>query len=229
MQTNRPRKPLRLVSYEEMMSVPVAPVPWLVEPLIAVGDRAIVYGEWGTYKSWVLLSLALHLAAGRPWLGKFPVSEPKRVLYVDEEMSRRLFTRRLQRLAAGMGLKASDKLPIRLLSRHGLRADEQEIRDLLRELKEIEDFDPDVVIIDTFRRVFRGDEISAKDVAEFWRAWTPVVDAGKTLILSHHMRKAGLNGRGPIRDRFSGSTDILAGTDSALACAVTPRRATRFA
>jgi RecA-family ATPase len=208
---------LPLVSYGDLVSKPLEPIPWLVEPLIAKGDRVIVYGEWGAYKSWLLASLALQSAAGRPWLDKFPIATgTNRVLYVDEEMSLRLFTRRLKRLALGMNL-TTDSLPLQLLSRYGLRIDNKASIDrFLHRLKE-SDFDPDVLIIETFRRVFQGDEISAKDVAAFWQALSPITQAGKTVIISHHMRKTGANGRGPIRDRFSGSTDILAGADSALA------------
>src|SRR5262245_36226998 len=97
---------LPLVSFEVLMAAPHEPVPWLLDPLIAVGDRVIVYGEWGSYKSWMLQALALALAAGRSFLDKFPVDGPRRVLYVDEEMSKRLFTRRLQRLAQGMGIQS---------------------------------------------------------------------------------------------------------------------------
>ena len=216
MSPGSPVRPLPLVSYENLLTMPLEPIPWLVEPLIATGDRVIVYGAWGSYKSWVLASLALHLAAGRTWLEKFPIATgTNRVLYVDEEMSLRLFTRRLKRLALGMSL-TTESLPVQVLSRYGMRIEGVWVDDLLHQLKEC-DFDPDVVIIETFRRVFRGDEISAKDVAAFWQALSPLSKAGKTIIISHHMRKPGQNGKGPIRDRFSGSTDILAGADSALA------------
>jgi hypothetical protein len=114
-----------------------------------------------------------------------------------------------------MRLEADD-LPLRLLSRQGLRISESTIPILLQKLEEV-DFDPDVVILETFRRVFPGDENSAKDVAALWHALTPLLGTGRTVIISHHMRKPSPNGRGQVRDRFSGSTDILAGADSALA------------
>jgi hypothetical protein len=53
-------------------------------------------------------------------------------------------------------------------------------------------------------------------VVAFWRNVEPLLKAGKTLIVSHHMRKP-KSRRESQRDRASGSTDILAGTDSALA------------
>jgi hypothetical protein len=65
--------------------------------------------------------------------------------------------------------------------------------------------------------VFEGNENEAKDVAEFWRGAEPFVQPGKTLIVSHHMRKPSQNGGNYIRHQASGSTDIMGGADDALA------------
>jgi hypothetical protein len=78
-------------------------------------------------------------------------------------------------------------------------------------------FDPEVVIVETFRRVLVGDENTAKDVAEFWRAVEPITRAGKTLIVSHHMKKPQSRSRGAVRHRASGSTDVMSAADDALA------------
>jgi AAA domain len=204
---------LPLISFETIMAGEVPPVEWLVEPLIANGDRVMIYGEFGSFKSWVLPSLALHIAAGRSWLDKFPVPEPKQVLYIDEEMHLRTLTRRIQRLALGMGLH-SESLPLRFLSRFGTRLDATGAARLLFDLEKT-GFDPQVVIVETLRRVLRGSENEAKDVGEFWRAVAPL-SKGRSLIVSHHMRKRSDINNGA-RERASGSTDILAGADAAFA------------
>ena len=41
-------------------------VDWLVKGLFAVQDRVLRQGEFGSFKSWLLLDMALHIAAGRP-------------------------------------------------------------------------------------------------------------------------------------------------------------------
>src|SRR5262245_20567167 len=102
------------------MKEAMPPVDWLIEPLIAKEDRVILYGEFASMKSWLLLHLSLHLAAGKPWLGKFPIPQPKRVLYIDEEMNQRTLRRRIKRLALGAGLQ-EESLPFRAMSRYGLR------------------------------------------------------------------------------------------------------------
>jgi hypothetical protein len=76
-----------------------------------------------------------------------------------------------------------------------------------------------VIIVETLRRVFDGNENEAKDVAEFWRVADVILKAGKTFIVSHHMKKPSPNGGNAVKHRASGSTDILGGTDEALAFA----------
>src|SRR2546426_12257466 len=115
---------LPLVSFEEIMGEPLPPIEWLVEALIAEGDRVVLYGEFGSFKSWALPSLALHIAAGRPWLGKFPIPHAKSVLYIAEELHQRTLKRRRQRLAHRAG-PGSERLPLRLAPRPRARSGRQ--------------------------------------------------------------------------------------------------------
>jgi hypothetical protein len=207
-------KPLPLVSYESIATQPLPPVDWLVEGVIANGDRVVVYGEQGSFKSWLLPHLALNLAAGRPWLDKFPVPKARSVLYIDEEMSERTFRRRVNRLGLGLGSLPND-IAFRVASRVGVTFDAAGVKALLSALKHT-GFHPEVVIVETLRRVLRGSENEAKDVGEFWRAVGPLL-ADRTLIISHHMRKPSQQGPDHARYRASGSTDILAGADTTFA------------
>jgi RecA-family ATPase len=156
-----------LVSFQEVMTQDITPVDWLVTDLIANQDRVVLYGEPGAMKSWVLLHLAVHLAAGRPWLQQFNVPVAKRVLYVDEEMNVGTLRRRVKRIGDGANLGAND-LPLRLLSLHGVRFDEKGAQTLLDGLA-ASGFDPEVIIVETLRRVMNGSENDAEDVAAFWR------------------------------------------------------------
>ena len=90
---------MRLISLESIMEEPLAPVEWLVGPFIGLGNRVVLFGEYSAFKSWTLLHLALTIAAGRPWLDRFPVPSPRRILYVDEEMNPRTLRRRVKQLA----------------------------------------------------------------------------------------------------------------------------------
>ena len=210
-----PTSPLPLISFERIMHEPLPHVDWVVEQLIALNDRVVVYGEFGALKTWLLLDLAIHLAAGRPWLEKFSVTQAKRVLYIDEEMNERALRRRIKRLGMGLGLE-SEALPFQILSRQGVRFTSGGAQRLLTALDN-SDFDPEVVIVEALRRVLLGSENEAEHVSAFWRNVEPILKAGKTLVISHHMRKPNAQGNNASRDRASGSTDILAGADTAFA------------
>ena len=208
-------RPLPLVSFETIMRQPLPPIAWEVEPLIAQGDRALVYGRSGSLKSWLLLHLGLHLAAGSPWFGKFDIAQPRRVLYINEEMHERTLRRRIKRLGLGAGFEGLS-LPFHAVSRVGVKFDGQGAEDLLRAL-EASAFDPEVVIVEALRRVLVGNENEAKDVSAFWRNVEPLREAGKTLLVSHHMRKGGSRAKVDGFVLASGSTDLLAGVDTAFA------------
>jgi len=187
-----------------------------VDGLIAKGDRVLVYGEPGSFKSWLLLDMAIAIASGTPWLGQFTVPVAKKVLYVDEEMNRRTVIRRIRRLGMGAG-DGLQEIPLCILSHYGLRAEDgQSITTFLHELQE-SGFEPDVIILETMRQALEGSELDAQDVRAFWKYFDPLQQAHKTLIVSHHMRKPSANGVNDSRYRASGSTYILGGSDSAYA------------
>ena len=208
--------PIPLVSFADIITHDLPPIDWLVTDLIANQDRVVVYGEFGSLKSWLLLDLALAIASGQMWLGQFPVPQPKKVLYVDEEMNERTLRRRVKQLGTGIGT-ASSALPFRAMSLCGVTVKgPEDVEGLLKELQSSA-FDPDVVILETLRRVMVGSELDAVDVGNFWRSLRPLQQAGKTVIISHHMRKPSARGGNAVRDRASGSTDILGGADTAFA------------
>jgi hypothetical protein len=105
-------------------------------------------------------------------------------------------------------------LPFQAVSHLNARFSEGNVEAFLKGLK-AEGFDPDVIIVETLRRVLVGNESEATDVSDFWHNVSPILAAGKTLIISHHMRKPSAMGYDPSRNRASGSTDIMAGADNA--------------
>jgi len=210
-----PTKALPLHSYKDIMEKPLPDIPWVIKPLFAAGDRNLLYGPWGSFKSWLLIHLGLHVAAGQNWLGFFEVSQARPVLYIDEEMPEYVFKRRVKQLGQGAGLGEAD-LPFQLLSKAGVTFDKNGAGNLLAALEQSQ-FMPEVVIVETLRRVLVGNENEAADISQFWKNIHPLIQAGVVLVLSHHTRKPSTDGKGSIRDQASGSTDIMAGLDSALA------------
>ena len=212
MRRHETQHPAPIISLDTVMRTPLPPIDWLVEGVLANGDRAVVYAEYGAFKSWSLLDLGMHVAAGQPWLDTFAIPKARSVLYVDEEMNRRELWRRMQRLGSTLGMPS---VPFGALSHYGVRLDEKGAKRFLRQLQQLGAV-PEVLILDALRRVLVGDESMAKDVAEFWRALEVLRDTGMTIVIAHHMRKNSRSGN-EARQRASGSTDILAGADTAYA------------
>jgi AAA domain-containing protein len=215
-----PEARLNLISFQAIVTESIPPVDWDIEPLIPQGGRVVVAGMYGSLKSWVLPHMGLSLAVGKDWLGEYRVPCSRRVLYIDEEIGEAGLRRRVRRLGLGLDLQTQD-LPFYALSRAGITFDESGAKTLLKRLNE-GPFEPDVLFVETLRRVMQGNENEAKDVASFWRNVEPIVRAGKTLIVSHHMNKPNPNHRrlAAGQHRVSGSTDILGGAD---ACATLHR------
>jgi hypothetical protein len=205
-----------LVDVQTIIESDLPPIDWLVEGLLAQGDRVLFYGEPGSLKSWLMLDLGLHIATGRSWLGQYQVPHPKNVLYIDEEMSPRTLCRRIKRLVEGTDL-GTDAIPFRTLSLCGLRFTQDDVAtSLLHDVASL-GFSPEVVIIETMRRVLDGSENNADEIAALWRRVGPFRQEGRTLIITHHMRKPSFRGINDPIYRASGSTDVLGGSDSAFA------------
>lgn len=209
------KKPL---THAQIMTWDLPPVVWDVEGLISRGDRVVAFGEFGAGKTWIAQHLALHLAAGRHWLG-YPIPEPRRVLYVDEEMNPRTTRRRIHRLTTGMtvtsGLPPGTLLPLTVLSRGGVLFHDKGASEVLGWMRG-NGVEADVVFIDSMRRTLEGDENFAADIIKFWRNLERLA-AGRTIIIIHHMNKPPKDTVVDVRYRASGSTDILAGSDASLA------------
>src|SRR5262249_55742734 len=123
---------------------------------------------------------------------------------------------RVQRLSLGMTSQPGSEM-FHVLPRYGMRCDTGGIHRFLADLG-VTSFDPEVIIVETVRRVLHGNENDAKDVGEFWHSIGHLLGSSRTLIVSHHMRKPNTGGYViRTKDRASGSTDILGGADDGLA------------
>lgn len=208
-----PSTPSPLRSLSTILTIAPQPVDWDMEPLLVHGDRMMFVGEWGSYKSFLLTHLALHLASGSSWLG-WTIPKARAVLYIDEDMNTSTADRRVRRLSEGMGL-TSDELPLRFV-RLGFRVTDYSPRKLIQCLAAWK-FSPDVVIVETMRRVLVGDENHNADVSRMWGNLLTLTAEGWTVILSHHMSKSHPEFPRPLRDRQSGGTAILSDVDCGFA------------
>lgn len=205
----------RFHTLDSILNMEPPPITWDVRDLITRNERCVIYGEFASLKSWLLMSMTLSFATGKPWLGHYATT-PRSVLYIDEENPKVTAIRRYQRLYKGLGSPELLK-PIHIASRLGIRASTGFPVRLQATLDALS-FQPDVIILETMRRILPGKENDQSDISNLWNVLTEVTGDTRTLILAHHMRKA--NSTVPDeanRDRASGNTDILAGCDSTYA------------
>ncbi len=146
--------PPRAWSYHDLLRAELARPAQLVDPFIAAGTAGFLAGPPNVGKSWLLYAIALAVATGTPWLGRFP-ARPGRVLVVDEESTDYYIRERLLMLAAGLGL-ADDDLPIRFLVNHGLRVDDA--RGFAALDAEMSAHRPDLVLADSLIRLHGAEE-----------------------------------------------------------------------
>lgn len=99
---------LKVIGLGEFLKMNLNDPTWLVEGLIPEPSTTILYGPGGARKSWFAQSMAIALASGEDFLGKFQVSKQRRVLYVQSESSTRGLRDRLLKLARGYGVTSED-------------------------------------------------------------------------------------------------------------------------
>jgi len=199
-------------SAAEVLARPVPSIDWLAEGLIGAGDLGILSGTAGVGKSWLALHLLCALAAGVPIFGTYRVPRPVRGALLDLEDSSASIDGRLRRTALAVALdpEAASRL---LVVRERLRLDDQAA--LARLLGLVGEQRIDLLVVDTLRRAFAGDEnASAWSSALFRDALDPLRATGCAVLLLAHVRKK--TGDADLDDpaqALRGSSDLLAMLD----------------
>lgn len=135
-------------------------VTWLVKGVVPDESLGLIFGGSGTFKSFLALDLALHVAHGLPWLGRKTSEGP--VLYLAAEGGAGLWKRidawhRARRMQwAGVPMFVIP-VPVDLLS------DADRVAAAARSVG----VTPSLCIVDTLSQTFRGEENSATEVAAY--------------------------------------------------------------
>jgi hypothetical protein len=172
----------------DYLSRPVPPARWIIERVIPAEGVGVFAGYGRAGKSWIHMDMGLEVIRGGCWLGRFPCIE-RPVIYIDKENTLRLHKDRFGRLATdkGMDLSTVRNLFFDDAGRLALDKDAGQ-RWLLARLK---DLGPSLVLIDSFSKIFSGDENSMKEVVQMT---TPLVEiatrTGSFIMIIDHLGKA---------------------------------------
>jgi KaiC/GvpD/RAD55 family RecA-like ATPase len=159
------------------------PVDWLVDGVVARGTLTLLAGREKEGKSLLLMALAACGAMGGGTLAGIEV-RPLRTIIIDAENGQRELHRRLQSL--GLSRERADQLEVFEAHGHDLRRHLDELDDVLAQYR------PDLLILDSWRSLWGGDENDSGEVAKVLDPLRNLVrrhDAGAALI--HHMKKGG--------------------------------------
>lgn len=231
---------LPFIRYSSFMAMQMEEPRWLVRDIWTAHSHGIFGGEPKTSKSTLSLALALSVASGKPFLGKYSVATPGPVLYVQEENAQWSVQDLLRKLSyyyglitdkeiiehrapkGSLGKKVIDlefptEAPLRLLNNFGFDLTDEDHRDAL--WQEVSIIKPVLVVLDPLYLVLPGvDTDKAREVTPYLK-WVLALrnEFGSAVMINHHFRKQSLNGL-HVRagQRLMGSTLFHGWVDSAL-------------
>ena len=193
----------------------------IMDKLLCQGWIALLAGASKSYKSWLSLQLALEVSRGGNWLGI--ACKPRKVLYVDYELSHHSLQNRLKNL----GLDSSrpchgpDFLIMRDIGSDAMEAEQVEVRNgrkpktnqvdlIIRKIfaahGKLEGV-YDLIVLDPLYMFLEGrDENSASDMVQvFGEIRNLKAATGAAILINAHFRKGVRDSRVAASDQISGS------------------------
>lgn len=160
----------------------IAPIRWLVRPLLVEQAPTVIVGPGGSGKSYAVLFVATLVATGRrhPGIQLEPQAQAP-VLVLDWEADKQELERRLRRLTLGMGLEE----PVEIVYR---RCALPLADDLEAILTAVTEFQPGLLVIDSMGPAVGGDLLSASDSTSFFAALRRL---GMASLIVAHSPKSG--------------------------------------
>lgn len=173
---------------------------------------AIIGGISKMGKSILALNLGIQIARGKPFLG-FNVPEPKRVIYLQAEISPHSMQDRLRKMLFSIDC---DLIPERLFicGFRGLKLDRN--ADIERVSKLVENYRAGVLLVDPLYKYHAGDENKVSDMSRFFDRIDWLVQRNNcSVVICHHFGKPQQDGRDG-STLFRGSSTITDYADSYL-------------
>ncbi len=210
----------RIERWDEFRDATPAGVAFLVKPLIPVGSIGFQGAGKGAGKTWLALTLAVAVATGKPFLGRFPIPEPRDVVYVALEGQRANLRDRIGAIARGMGIDPDcDELNrLHMLYKpHPIDLRDPGITALM--VRDVLDRRPALVVIDVLRSAAKVSESNegASDFAEVMGNLRPLVEADCAVMVAHHFTKPNdATSKRQAGDRMSGSGALFGHADFGL-------------
>lgn len=199
-----------IINCADMFKDPPEEIPELIGGILRKGCKMIITADSKAGKSCLAETMAICIAEGLPWLGKYKCTKG-RVLYIDLELSKRAIFERTEAILKELGLKAP---PVNL-DFFPMRGYAESLETLFPKIvRRVRNKHYDVIIIDPLYKIQAGDENSAEALAKFCNGVDRLArHTGAALIITHHHPKGHAGDRKAI-DRGSGSGVIARDADA---------------
>lgn len=204
------------ISYPDLLKKDIPPVDYYVDKIIPEESIVIFFGPPDSFKSNSLLWISVKGALGQN-VFEFEVKKPFKTLWIDEENRERGMKDKLSKIVKGLKLDdVSALIDNHFLISSGFAIHRPE--DIAKLVKLIEQYKPDVVVIDSVAKVFQFDERDETQVKMIYRVLAPlVIKYHITIIMIHHARKKSLDQTSYELEDLSGSREFAAMPDSVVA------------
>lgn len=177
--------------------------PQLIEGILFRGAKMIIAGPSKSRKTWNLTDLAISVALGRPWCGF--ATRASTVLYVNLEIARFSYRKRIRLVCTGRGFAPSDLARFHVWNRRGQDNEITQLADRLR--RQAARIGADLIIIDPIYKTY-GDreENSNTEMAQVLNELEKLAQSTSAAVLiAAHFPKGNLTGRDAI-DRVAGAS-----------------------
>jgi len=196
---------------DEILAMLIPDITHLVEGLFEENALIYIAGTPGSAKTLFMMFTALCGATKSEMFGVFKIKTPFKTLFIDEENGLQRTKFKLHRLMKTMEI-TTDQVKFSCLKGFKIHKDwVQELEKMIIKEK------PKVVVLDSFVRVFMGDERDEKAVRQIHYLLKPLIEKCKvTIFILHHLRKELMRVKTPrTLDDIRGSGDIGGQCDQA--------------
>ena len=181
----------------------------LLPGILRVGEKGLLAAESKLGKTWLACALAVACASAGEWCG-VRVPRPIRVLYVNAELPRPNFYKRLAWMEGRLGLDPLS-VPIGVLNTRGWAGDLHELAENIAPLIQSQGFE--LAIVDPiYKYLGEADENKSLDITRQLAALDTICELGCSVLYVHHHGKGQVEGRKVI-DRAVGSGSFARDAD----------------
>lgn len=182
-------------SAKDFLAMPIPHTEYIIHNWLPVGGLISVFAARGAGKTWFALQLAISVATGKDFFD-WPITKPRRVLYIDGEMSLPMLQERIKQLCKGKIPENLYILPVALLRRDKRNLNihqpetQQLINKFLDKLKE-QGNQIELIILDNLSALGRGiDDNSNSDQENFLDWLLELRSLGYSVLTVGHEGKA---------------------------------------